>query len=281
MTSSLNHIISEIQRKEKAISLTSPNEIDEAYQMTIYLKEYLWSIREDVTKQGFKNHWEEINFFRNIKPYILSKLIYHNKIFRIQTACPVDGGKMYASYFSEQIKELKQEYREHIYNSDFYRYYRSGRTDRDDTYFKRGNINYHDGLNSIVFEIDPAFSTFFDYKIARIIANELLYSYLLTKINPDEGPDMILQKQESSKDIFWTDSKNALIELVYALHASGVISHGKIGIRKISLMFQILFHIPLGDLHHSFHRMKTRAGSRTAFLDQLKISLEEYMDKDL
>jgi len=27
--------------------------------------------------------------------------------------------------------------------------------------------------------------------------------------------------------------------------------------------------------------MKTRAGSRTAFLDHLKISLEEYMDKDL
>jgi hypothetical protein len=27
--------------------------------------------------------------------------------------------------------------------------------------------------------------------------------------------------------------------------------------------------------------MKTSAGSRTAFLDQLKISLEEYMDKDL
>ena len=26
---------------------------------------------------------------------------------------------MYASYFSEQLRELKQEYREHIYNSDF------------------------------------------------------------------------------------------------------------------------------------------------------------------
>ena len=109
----------------------------------------------------------------------------------------------------------------------------------------------------------------------------MLYSYLLTKINPDEDPDAILQKPESSKDVFWTDSKNALIELVYALYASGVISHGKIGIRKISLMFQILFGIPLGDLHHAFHRMKTRAGSRTAFLDQLKISREEYMDKEL
>ncbi|WP_215250648.1 RteC domain-containing protein [Escherichia coli] len=145
MVFSLNHIISEVQRKENAISLSAPNIIDEAHQMTIYLKEYLWSIREDIIKQGFKNHWEEINFFRNIKPYILSKLIYHNKIFRIQTACPVDGGKMYASYFAEQLQELQREYREHIYNSDFYRYYRSGRTDRDETYFRLGNINFHDG----------------------------------------------------------------------------------------------------------------------------------------
>lgn len=31
MVSSLNHIISEIQRKENAISLSASNEIDEAY----------------------------------------------------------------------------------------------------------------------------------------------------------------------------------------------------------------------------------------------------------
>ncbi|MGV7107488.1 RteC domain-containing protein [Flavobacterium sp. U410] len=279
MTSSLNHIISKIQRKENAISLSAPNAIDEAYQMTIYLKEYLWSIREDVTKQGFKNHWEEINFFRNIKPYILSKLIYHNKIFRIQTACPVDGGKMYASYFLEQLKELKQEYREHIYNSDFYRYYRSGRTDRDETYFRLGNINFHDGLNSFVFEIDPLFSTYYDNKVARIIANELLYTYILQKINDDEMADF--SARDISDSILWTDTKNALIELIYALYANSSLSNGKIGIRKISLALERMFQISLGDLHHSFHRMKYRASSRTAFLDQLKSSLEEYMDKDL
>ncbi|SDG02353.1 RteC protein [Epilithonimonas hungarica] len=279
MISSLNHIISKIQRKENAISLSAPNAIDEAYQMTIYLKEYLWSIREGVTKQGFKNHWEEINFFRNIKPYILSKLIYHNKIFRIQTACPVDGGKMYASYFLEQLKELKQEYREHIYNSDFYRYYRSGRTDRDETYFRLGNINFHDGLNSFVFEIDPLFSTYYDNKVARIIANELLYTYILQKINDDEMADF--SARDISDSILWTDTKNALIELIYALYANSSLSNGKIGIRKISLALERMFQISLGDLHHSFHRMKYRAGSRTAFLDQLKSSLEEYMDKDL
>ena len=281
MKYSLQTIILEIHNKEDKVSLQNKRLIDEAYEMTLYLQELLFSVKEFVIKEGFKDEAEETHFFRSVKPQILGKLIYYNKVFRIETTCPVSNGKMYYSYFSTQLAHLKREYIEHICNTDFYRYYRSGRTDRDDTYFKRGHINYHDGLNSIVFEIDPAFSTFYDYKIARIIANELLYTYLLSKINPDENPDMVMQKPESTKDVFWTDSKNALIELIYALYASGAISHGKIGIRKISLMFQILFRIPLGDLHHAFHRMKTRSGSKTAFLDQLKQSLEEYMDKNL
>ena len=281
MRHSLQHIILEIHNKEDKILSQSKRHIDEAYEMTLYLQELLFDIKKDIVDEGFKNDTKEIQFFRIIKPQILGKLIYYNKVYRIETTCPVNNGKMYYSYFSTQLANLKREYIEHICNTDFYRYYRSGRTDRDHVYFKRGNINYHDGLNSIVFEIDAEFSTFYDYRTARIIANELLYTYLLTKINPDENPDAISQKPGSSKDIFWTDSKNALIELTYALYASAAISHGKIGVRKISMMFQILFGITLGDLHHAFHRMKTRAGSRTAFLDQLKTSLEEYMDKDL
>ena len=281
MKYSLQNLILEIHNKEDKILSQSKRLIDEAYEMTLYLQNLLFSVKTFITEEGFKNDAEEIHFFRTIKPQILGKLIYYNKIYRIETSCPVSNGKMYYSYFSTHLANLKRDYSEHVCNSDFYRYYRSGRTDRDHTYFKRGNINYHDGLNSIVFEIDSSFSTFYDYKVSRIISNELLYTYLLTKINPDETPDAILQNSESTKDVFWTDSKNALIELVYALYASGAISHGKIGIRKISLIFQILFRVPLGDLHHAFHRMKTRTGSRTAFLDQLKSSLEEYMDKDL
>lgn len=281
MKYSLRNIILEIHDKEEKILSQSKGLIEEAYEMTLYLQDLLFSVKKLITEEGFSNDFEEMNFFRTIKPQILGKLIYYNKVYRIETSCPVSNGKVYYSYFSSQLANLKRDYSEQVCNSDFHRYYRSGRTDRDETYFKRGNINYHDGLNSIVFEIDSTFSTFYDYKVARIISNELLYTYLLTKINPDENPDVILQNSESTKDIFWTDSKNALIELVYALYASGAISHGKIGIRKISLMFQILFRIPLGDLHHAFHRMKTRTGSRTAFLDQLKISLEDYMDKDL
>lgn len=281
MRNRLGTIIMEIHRKEDKLSTQYPRLIDEAYNMIIYLQNLLKTIKTDIIKGGFLNDSEEMNFFRNIKPQILGKLIYYNKVYRIETTCPTHNGKLHSQHFSKHLNVLKKDYTEHICSSDFYRYYRSGRTDKDAIYFKRGNINYHDGLNSIVFEIDTEFSTFYDYKIAQIISSELLYNYLTNKILPNENPNMILQQSESTKDIFWTDSKNAIIELIYALYASKTISHGKIGIRKISIVFQILFRISLGDLHHAFHRMKTRSGSRTVFLDELKSSLEEYMDKDL
>src|SRR5690606_14922087 len=161
MEHSLDRIIFEIHAKEDKILSENKSIIDEANEMTLYLQDLLFSVKEQIVENGFKNDNEEINFFRAIKPKILGKLIYYNKIFRIETACPVSNGKMYYSYYSMQLANLKKEYMEHICNSDFYRYYRSGRTDRDHIYFKRGHINYHDGLNSIVFEMDPEFSTFY------------------------------------------------------------------------------------------------------------------------
>jgi hypothetical protein len=273
--------LDEIQNEEQKVDVFKENVIENSYQMITFLQNLLNDLRCKSIQNKFQNTEEEIYFFKKIKPQILGKLIYYNKVYRIETTCPFHDGKMYYTYFSSQLTNLKREFMMHICNSDFYRYYRSGREDRDEIYFRRGNINYHDGLNSIVFEIDPEFSTFYDYKIARILANELLYSYLISKISPEENNENILLNSENSqKDLAWTDSKNALIELIYALYTAGVISHGKIGIRKISLVFQILFKIPLGDIHHSFHRMKSRTGSRTLFLDYLKLSLEEYMDRE-
>ncbi|WP_300669479.1 RteC domain-containing protein [Soonwooa sp.] len=277
----LSKILSQIRHQEDNLSSQMMRTADEAYQMTLFLNEMLGSIKAKVSQDNFVDEQQEIDFFKNIKPQVLGKLIYYNKVFRIETTCPVSNGKIHQSYYENLLKTLKSEYKESICNEDFYRYYRAGRTDRDHIYFRLGQINYHDGLKSGVFEIDLSFSTYYDNKIAHIIANELLYTYLLTKINPEENPDTILINGDANKDISWTNSQNALIELIYALYASNSIAHGKIGIRKLALIFQVLFRTPLNDVHHSFHRMKTRAGSRTAFLDQLKISLEEYMDKDL
>ncbi|TWI18798.1 RteC domain-containing protein [Sphingobacterium siyangense] len=277
----LSKILSQIRRQEDKLSSQMMPPAEEAYQMTLFLNEMLCAIKAQVLQNGFTDEQQEIDFFKNIKPQIMGKLIYYNKVFRIETTCPINNARIHQSYYENQLKVLQSEYMESVCNVDFYRYYRSGRTDRDHIYFRLGQINYHDGLKSGVFEIDLSFSTYYDNKIARIVANEMLYTYLLTKINPQESPDMVLANVDTNKDISWTNSQNALIELIYALYASASVSHGNIGIRQLALIFQVLFRTPLNDIHHAFHRMKTRSGSRTAFLDQLKTALEEYMDKDL
>lgn len=91
----------------------------------------------------------------------------------------------------------------------------------------------------------------------------------------------LIPSQVNTSTLLWPESQNALIELIYALYVTGSIGRGRIEIRKIAIVFQELFQIPLGDIHHAFHRMKTRAKSRTWYLDRLKQELEEYMDRDI
>ena len=272
-----------IRKKEQKISFTSSSIIEESYQMILLLKDLLLELKSIVLSKGFKTEMEEIYFFKIVKPEVLGKLIYYNKVYRIETGCPVNNGKLFIKYFTKHLEQLKTSYKEYVCNSDFYKYYKSKRTDLDSKFFRLNQIDLHGGLNSIVFEIDAKFSTYYDYKVSRIISNDLLYDYLMQRMDSEEKPS-IFQNQPVdgyNKDVFWTDSKNALVELIYALHASGAISNGRVGISKMSMVFEIIFRVKLGDLHHSFHRMKDRSGSKTAFLDHLKANLEKYMDKDL
>lgn len=263
-----------ILEQEQKISFESSNIIDDSYRMTSFLRGLLAQMKNHVLTKGFTGKPEEVEFFRKIKPQILGKLIYYNKVYRVEISCPVAEGKCRQKYYSGELHRLKDEYREQISNSDFFRYYRSGRTDLDHEFFELGKINFNNGLDSYVFEIDPVFSTYYDYKVASIVASELMYSYLMSKIKPDyvEVPE--------DKDFYWSTTKSALIELIYALHAAGAVSGGRIGVRKLSVILQALFRIKLEDIHHTYYRMKLKSGSKTAFLDKLKTSLEQYMEKD-
>jgi hypothetical protein len=271
-------ILSEIDTKEQDLSLGDTSLIEQSRIMIALLQEILVRVKEQVGISGFTDVVAEIEFFKEVKPMVLGKLIYYNNVYRIETTCPVRGGKLYRKYFEGQLKLLKQHNASQL-DMDFYRYYRSGRTDKDADYFLREQVHYATVLDSFYFEMDSQYSTYYDHLVARFIAQDLTYVYILSRIDPETPVNF--GSLDIPDDLQWTGTKNALIELIYALYISGVLSHGKIGVRKVSLIFQSLFKIPLGDIHHAFHRMKDRAGKRTIFIDQLRDSLEEYMDKHL
>ena len=223
-----------------------------------------------VLKNDFKNLEEEIHFFKYQKPVIVSKLIYYNAIYKIETRRPY-GNKRTKKYFNKELKKLKRFFEN---NLDFYKYYRSNNSFVDEKFFVRGKHDIRLWLDTFYFEADHRFSTSHDYKVAKIIANDLIQVYLEDRLN-----SINLKKISENALLNWTSSKTALTELIYALYAHGVFNDGNADIKLISKTFEDAFNIELGDFYHTFMELKARKINRTKFLDNLCEALIKKMDE--
>ncbi|GAE64117.1 RteC domain-containing protein [Chryseobacterium indologenes] len=231
--------------------------------------ECLSDVKEYVLKKGFRNVDEEIRFFKYQKPTIVAKLIYYNAIYKIETRKPY-GAKRIRKYFTKELKKLKRFFDN---NLDFYKYYRSNNSFVDEKFFVRDKHDIRLWLDTFYFEADHRFSTSHDYKVAKIIANDLIQVYLEDRLNN------INQKKVSDNSLKWTASKTALTELIYALYSHGVFNNGNTDIKLIAKTFEDAFNIELGDFYHTFMELKARKINRTKFLDNLCEALIKKMDE--
>ncbi|WP_267739762.1 RteC domain-containing protein [Myroides injenensis] len=265
-----------INEKEKKIANQDDISLEDLSKMINFLQVVLLELKNKIQEKGFDSVRQEILFFKTIKPKILGKLIYYNKIFKYQINAPAHC-ELKQKFFNKILKQLHLDFKKYHYQNEFYIYYKTQREDRDQEFFTLGKINILSGINSYGFEIDRDFSTYYDYKIAHIISHELLLEYIERKLSKIDNLNHNQLYKTTTYN--WSESQNALIELIYALSVSGSINNGELEIRKIALVFEQIFDISIIDIHHSFHRMKTRSKSRTIYLDKLKASLERYMDR--
>ena len=217
-------------------------------------------LKKFVLKNDFKNTEEEIHFFKYQKPIIVSKLIYYNAVYKIETKKPY-GEKQIKKFLNKELNKLKKFFDSNI---DFYKYYRSGNSFLDENFFIRGKHDIRLWLDTFYFEADHRFSTSHDYKVAKILANDLIQVYLEDQLNNKH-----YKKANSKSPLSWTGSKTALTELIYALYAQGVFNNGNTDIKLIAKTFESTFNIDLGDFYHTFMELKARKINRTKFLDIL------------
>ncbi len=118
----------------------------------------LSKLKEYVLKRGFKNTDEEIHFFKHQKPVIVSKLIYYNAIYKIESKKPY-GAKRIKKFLNKELKKLKKFFDNNI---DFYKYYRSGNSFLDENFFFRGKHYIRMWLDTFYFEADHRFCTSHD-----------------------------------------------------------------------------------------------------------------------
>ncbi len=135
----------------------------------------LADLRIHLLKIKFKNKEEEIWFFKEAKPDMLSKLIYYDKLYHLELRRPVGREKLVRKYLEAEMMYLERSYETY---TEFYLYLRTGQTLHDERYFTRSQpCSYNDCIANR-FDADPNLSTGYDCKIAKIMAHDLLLSYL-------------------------------------------------------------------------------------------------------
>lgn len=271
MNNYCNEVLLELEEKIEELTLELDNSISLSEIVIELVIHKLADVKKFIIKRGFSNIEEEVTFFKRLKPIFLSKLIFYNAIYKIETKKPYGGDKIIKKYLNNELSKIKKYFDN---NLEFYKYYRTNSTYLDHKYFVRGKHDIKLSLDTYYFEADHNFSTSHDYKVAKIIANDLIQVYL-----EDQLYNTRLKNKSAEPTILnWTSSKTALTELIYALHSLSVFDNGNADIKLISKSFENLFNIDLGDFYHTYLELRNRKTNRTKFLDALRDSLIKKMD---
>jgi hypothetical protein len=172
----------EFECEYEAIKRTTTDVLELSFKMIEFIQDKLKEIGKWLKKHLFTSVQEEIQFFKDLKPKIVSKLIFHQSILKIETKLPPTKKKKKKHY----EKELVNIYEYGMNNKEFYEYYRSKGSYKDDEYFVRKQYkNLWDNCSLI--NTDSKLCTSHDFIFSTFIANEILEGYLEKKLEELNG----------------------------------------------------------------------------------------------
>lgn len=223
-----------------------------------FIRELISELKIFTRNYKFQNQAEEIQFFKEVKPVFLSQYFYYKKVFGIRLVDSFKDVKSKQANYCQILQRLEAFVEK---NLEFYEYCMSGNTSRDVQYFTRQNQS-HKSLGR-----DENFSTDYDTKLAKVLANEQLKKEILNMLEKSQGNSL-----STTADLIWTGAKTDLIELIYALQSTEVFNNGKADIKHIASAFQAAFNIDLGNYYRVFQDIRVRKTGLN-FLDKVKSRL--------
>ncbi|WP_346859667.1 RteC domain-containing protein [uncultured Draconibacterium sp.] len=258
----------------ESIESSNTNVLKKSLEASRVLAESFDKLKQFILSYKFRDEMEEITFFKEIKPKFCYRLIYYRKIYNIEMNRPTGANKQ-KEYLSEQLNEINKY---NVKRLDFIRYYRSGASHLDSLYFLRGKMDTEQYLETFYFELDPNFSTNCDFKVAKILSNDMLSAYLMQEIEllNTNGLTPFHFGFPATK-LTWKGTKTELMEQLYSWDSDN--SFGDVPLTQLSDYIQKVFNIELDkNLSRSFSDMKIR-NVPTPFLDSLKNSLLKRMGR--
>jgi len=252
------------QLKEQVewVNASIPDPLANAARMIAISGELVADLQQFTYNYKFISQEEEIRFFKEIKPVLLSNYYYYRRLFSIHLYVSYKDVESRKKLYEQELQRMERYARK---NNDFFLYCMTGQTYLDDKYFTRKSKTFAHLL-------DIQFSTGFDEKLARMLAHEVLKASLLA-----------MQKKatlsENYATLNWTGNKTDAAELLLAIHASGNVNNGEAEIKQLIELFEELFNIRFGNYYDTLKKIRMRKGNRANFIEKLKDKLLLRLDE--
>lgn len=151
MNEIFSNALKSIKKKEINLPIVEfENPIKESYERIELLLKHLERMKKEVLHNDFRNHVEEIKFFKKIKPEITGKLLFYRKVIEIETLRPKGSVKNQKNFYEKQEKKILKS---NFDNRNLEEYMESQREDKDKVYFIRKHTSFLDSQNDFFLKI--------------------------------------------------------------------------------------------------------------------------------
>ncbi|TXE04757.1 RteC domain-containing protein [Algoriphagus aquimarinus] len=248
-----------------AIASASSNRLRTVQESYLLVSNYCEQVK---AASKFESPEQEVEFFKKIRPGFEAELIYFGELYYILSSLP-ERRRDAIRFLLKQYVPVR------IYSRRYqllYEYWCLGRSEFDGDLFIRSDKN-RTLMLTCPLPIGDRHATPAGKVFAKFRAYDELHGFLEKEISRLKN-----KEDKGSSAIQWTATKAALVELAYALKASGAINNGNATIRDIATHLERAFQQDLSQFYRTFQEIRIRKNSRTTFLDRLKEKLERWMD---
>jgi hypothetical protein len=264
----INHIVDQLKAELNEMGnedLTSFNNYEKPLES---IRTTLQELKKIVLSKNFSNTEHEVLFFKEIKPFIMSRFLFLTFVIQYDNLYFISA-KSAEDHAKKTLKEKKSflsTYKTYLIQLRNCNQKESGK------YFVRNQFS--PPICPIYSEVllNTQFSTFHSEVLSIFQSYNLIQNFLDRK---NQNPTNLTQPTQ----LKWTQNKTALIELIYALHCSSSINSGRGSIKDLKNIFESIFNVNLGNVYRAFHDFKRRE-VRTPFIENLRKAMESKLDED-
>lgn len=265
----------EVDAEIEKIEHLEVNLMTKSLEASRVLKKAYYELKIFVLSHTFQSEEEEILFFKEIKPRLCFRLIYYQKLYNIEMDRPTGTDKQ-REYLIEKLNDINRYNHKRL---DFIRYYRSGSSSFDSLYFLRGQSDTEQYMETFSHEFDSNFSTNCDFKVAKILANDMLSGYLEREIEALNDNNTIIMGSFGfpAVKLTWKGTKAEFQEQILAWDSAA--TFGDVPFTQLHVYMQNVFNIQVDSkLSRVIDDLKTR-NEPTPFMKKLKNLLLRRMDR--